>query len=117
MKVKCNHEIEKYCPSCKQVLPRECFGANRRRWDGLTSYCRDCCNAMNRISHAKHKLKVNMERRERYAARHVPKHKECHFTDGVCIQCENEKRRENYKANKKYYLNIGIAHSASFAKP
>lgn len=32
----------KRCPACAMTLPRASFGKNVRRYDGLTSMCRDC---------------------------------------------------------------------------
>jgi hypothetical protein len=34
--------ISKYCPKCKRILPTSEFYKNRRRGDGLRSYCKTC---------------------------------------------------------------------------
>lgn len=38
----------KYCPGCKEELPRAAFGSNRASHDGLTAYCGPCHNAKGR---------------------------------------------------------------------
>jgi hypothetical protein len=32
----------KPCPRCKQEKPSEAFYRNKRKWDGLSSACKDC---------------------------------------------------------------------------
>lgn len=39
---------EKFCPSCKQILPVAEFGKNRSAYDGLTGYCRVCHRRVTR---------------------------------------------------------------------
>lgn len=45
----------KYCPSCKQTLPRDSFGSNRAQNDGLTPYCKPCFRIKRREDYARRK--------------------------------------------------------------
>ena len=53
----------KYCPQCKQDLPREMFRKNRSRGDGLDGWCRKC-------RRAKYNPAKDKERKKRYLAKH-----------------------------------------------
>lgn len=63
-------------------------------------YC--CANHQQRATRAKRK-----EQKQK-----TPTH-ECHYTDGVCVQCENDKRRAVFSKNKRHYVNLtGFRHGS-----
>ncbi len=43
----------KWCPGCRQELPRTQFGRNRSAGDGLTSYCKPCHNAKSKETYTR----------------------------------------------------------------
>lgn len=49
---------EKYCPSCGQTKKAAEFGRDKRRCDGLQSYCRECERERSRERYARRKAKA-----------------------------------------------------------
>ena len=45
----------KFCHKCSQDLPRTSFSGNKRRKDGLQSYCKLCMKKENQKNYKKHK--------------------------------------------------------------
>jgi hypothetical protein len=48
-------KITKFCHRCSQDLPRTSFSGNKRRKDGLQSYCKLCMKKENQKNYKKHK--------------------------------------------------------------
>jgi hypothetical protein len=48
------HSFMKTCPGCGAVLPRDAFGPNTGRRDGLQSYCRPCMRAKDKRHYERH---------------------------------------------------------------
>jgi hypothetical protein len=45
----------KYCSRCGRILPLEMFGSDRKRRDGRTYWCKDCCREWNKEQRRKAK--------------------------------------------------------------
>jgi hypothetical protein len=63
--------VVKYCPKCREVLPRSSFSSNRSRADGLQRVCRECQRAYvrghyyaNRQYYLEKALRSNRRHRE-----------------------------------------------------
>lgn len=59
--------MNKLCPKCKEILPKNAFNKSSRR-DGLQTYCRSCHNKMQREkynSDPSEKVKRQMRERKR----------------------------------------------------
>lgn len=59
---------EKWCPHCKETLPTDRFGVNRRTRTGLMGYCRECNAAKSRAWKER-----NPERAAGHAANRTPR--------------------------------------------
>lgn len=59
---------EKWCPHCKQTLPADRFGSNKRTRTGLMGYCRECNAAKSRAWKA-----LNPDRAADHQARRAPR--------------------------------------------
>lgn len=59
--------MSKQCPKCKRLLPRDEFGINRGRKDGLMFICRACKNTYDReYRRSKHGKTLNKGYQEKY---------------------------------------------------
>src|SRR6266581_3278428 len=54
--------MEKRCSKCKEMLPIESFGKDKRHSDGLKSHCRQCLR--------EYQAKYNASHREHYRTYH-----------------------------------------------
>ena len=57
-------ESNKYCHKCSKDLPRSSFSGNKRRKDGLQSYCKLCMKVQNKSNYKKHKEAWNKRTKE-----------------------------------------------------
>ncbi|HEY9413600.1 MAG TPA: HNH endonuclease signature motif containing protein [Pseudonocardia sp.] len=62
----------KTCARCRELKPPTSFPKDHRRRDGLFPYCRECKQASDRASHARHKERRNAAERARYVANPEP---------------------------------------------
>lgn len=77
----------KTCTKCKEVKSISAFGTDKIRWDGLTSQCKLCRNAVNRETSRRHKDRLKKEgkleeyNRQRVEAHRLRKYKD--YTPGL----------------------------------
>lgn len=67
----------KRCGHCRAWKSLPCFGANRRTWDKLNNWCRDCTNASAR-QRSKERPKLKATRRKPHQWIGGVEHKYCH---------------------------------------
>lgn len=73
--------LEKRCPSCRIVKPREDYWANIAQADGLQVYCKPC------------DANINVERRDRYSYKPA---------DGRhCARCKQWKNATHFHRNRR----------------
>lgn len=48
----------KYCPTCKRVLPLDCFYKAKKGTKGRYGTCKECCHEESKLKHAKQKNKI-----------------------------------------------------------
>lgn len=80
-----NHTPNKTCAHCQKEKPHNAFSVDRRKADGLDSYCRDC--------KAEKRKKVPLEK-----AREYQRHYREKFPD--LLQAKRQKDNEKYGAEK-----------------
>lgn len=78
----------KYCPKCKEILPKENFSKNKKTKDGLQSYCKIC----KRI-YEKTKENNEVYDRSKIIEEYRQKEKDTIF---FCKQCNKEKTLMDY---------------------
>lgn len=71
---------EKRCPHCRLVLPAKAFSIDGRVKSGLSSYCKQCRNAI-------HNLKSDLEAPERAAQQAARKAEKAARTEKACTKC------------------------------
>ena len=47
--------LTKYCAKCNKTLPHSAFYKNKRRKDGLQTYCKPCMKVTNQVNYKNHK--------------------------------------------------------------
>jgi predicted nucleic acid-binding Zn ribbon protein len=117
-------ENEKFCPRCHRWLPVEAFGANRRMFRGLHSYCRQCAREAVRAwrrEHPEYEAEYNRQRRERYRELNpLPADRRCVHCGGpmgdrkadalVCSdRCRWARKRAQKKARAAGLLTLTLA--------
>ena len=48
--------LTKYCAKCDKTLPHSAFYKNKRRKDGLQTYCKPCMKVTNQVNYKKKKV-------------------------------------------------------------
>jgi len=75
----------KWCSRCEQALPVEAFSANRRRRDGLQTYCKSCKATVDR-SWYERRGHTQRERNKSYIARNA-QHVWDYLLAHPCVDC------------------------------
>lgn len=68
---------EKFCSRCKRILPLTEYYHNKKRRDGLTLWCKTCCNECGKKSYSLH-VETNRIKHAEYRANNVEKIREMH---------------------------------------
>ncbi len=78
----------KWCPQCRQEVPRTGFGSNRSSRDGLTAYCRPCHNRrMRELRLERHGSTRDFHLKRRYGLTSADVDRMVEEQGGVCAVC------------------------------
>ncbi len=103
---------QKHCPKCGRDLPHSAFHKNKRRHDGLASWCKSCFAALdkarNAVRHPK-KERVKKERpqpgqkaAQRRMEQSVIREQLRATATKVCKRCGQEKPKQDYTEDDRY---------------
>ena len=109
----------KQCTRCKEILPVDSFGIDRKARDGRTWYCKPCKRQASRESYLRRKIKAGEPRKRwRYMreAHLIPEHAIDPYVDAIeAAEADLEKLREKL-ARVEYQRTLAEARAARHAR-
>lgn len=89
--------LSKSCPGCLRLLPSSAFAKNRRKKDGLQTYCRDCKRGFDAAYYRQDKAgqnernRLNRQRNRAYIWDYLEGHPcaDCGETDPIVLEFDH----------------------------